>query len=106
MGFFGFFVFMFFVFKEIFLKVFFEVYLLSLKEKSYFVVLERRIGLDVGVEEYIRVQVENKDGKNYVRVLKRGVSVILSLIWVDGYIVVLVNVDVVEEGSLVEVKMI
>jgi len=102
----GFPVSMFFVLKEIFLKAFFDAYLLNPKEKSVMAVLERRVGSDVGAEEYIRVQVENKDGKNHARVLKRGASVISSLKRADGYIVVPVNVDVVEEGSLVEVKMI
>ncbi|ADQ46671.1 molybdenum cofactor synthesis domain protein [Caldicellulosiruptor kronotskyensis 2002] len=102
----GFPVSMFFALKEIFLKAFFDTYLLNPKEKTVMAVLERRVGSDVGAEEYIRVQVENKDGKNHARVLKRGASVISSLIRADGYIVVPINVDVVEEGSLVEVKMI
>ncbi len=106
MGLSGFPVSMFFVLKEIFLKAFFDAYLLNPKEKTVMAVLERRVGSDVGAEEYIRVQVENKDGKNHARVLKRGASVISSLIRADGYIVVPINVDVVEEGSLVEVKMI
>lgn len=102
----GFPVSMFFVLKEIFLKAFFDAYSLNPKENTILAVLERRVGSDVGAEEYIRVQVENKDGKNLARVLKRGASVISSLKRADGYIVVPVNVDVVEEGSLVEVKMI
>ncbi|ADQ07567.1 molybdenum cofactor synthesis domain protein [Caldicellulosiruptor hydrothermalis 108] len=106
MGLPGFPVSMFFVLKEIFLKAFFDAYLLNPKEKTVMAVLERRVGSDVGAEEYIRVQVENKDGKNHARVLKRGASVISSLIRADGYIVVPINVDVVEEGSLVKVKMI
>ncbi|BCS81684.1 molybdopterin molybdotransferase MoeA [Anaerocellum diazotrophicum] len=106
MGLPGFPVSMFFVLKEIFLKAFFDTYLLNPKERTVSATLERRVGSDIGSEEYIRVKLENKDGKNHARVLKRGSSVISSLIRADGYIVVPINVDVVEEGSLVKVKMI
>ncbi len=97
---------MFFAVKELFLKSFFNAYGLNPKPKTLLAVLERRLFSDMGVEEYIRVSIENDKGKNLARVLKRGASVISSLRRADGYIVIPVNVDLLEEGSLVEVNLI
>lgn len=102
----GFPVSMFFALKEIFLKSFFNAYNLNPKEKSIFAILERRLSSDMGSEEYVRVSIENVHGKNVAKVLKRGASVLSSLKRADGYITVPINVDLIEEGSLVEVKLI
>lgn len=102
----GFPVSMFFVLKEIFLRSFFKAYNLNPKEKSIFATLERRLSSDIGSEEYVRVSIENIDGKNVAKVLKRGASVISSLKRADGYVTVPINVDLIEEGSLLEVKLI
>lgn len=102
----GFPVSMFFVLKEIFLKAFFKAYGLNPKENTTLAILERRVASDIGSEEYVRVSIENIDGKNIAKVLKRGASVISSLKRADGYIVIPMNVDLIEEGSIVEVKLI
>lgn len=54
----------------------------------------------------MRVSIKNIDGKNVAKVLKRGASVISSLKRADGYVTVPINVDLIEEGSLIEVKLI
>ncbi|WAM34476.1 molybdopterin molybdotransferase MoeA [Caldicellulosiruptor morganii] len=102
----GFPVSMFFVLKEVFLRSFFKAFGLNPKEKSVFAILERRLSSDIGSEEYVRVSIENTDGRNVAKVLKRGASVISSLKRADGYITVPVNVDMLEAGSIVEVKLI
>lgn len=102
----GFPVSMFFVLREIFLRPFFKTYNLNPKEKSIFATLERRLSSDIGSEEYVRVSIKNIDGKNVAKVLKRGASVISSLKRADGYVTVPINVDLIEEGSLIEVKLI
>ncbi|WAM32225.1 molybdopterin molybdotransferase MoeA [Caldicellulosiruptor naganoensis] len=102
----GFPVSMFFVLREIFLRSFFKAYNLNPKEKSIFATLERRLSSDIGSEEYVRVSIENIDGKNVAKVLRRGASVISSLKRADGYVTVPINVDLIEEGSLLEVKLI
>lgn len=102
----GFPVSMFFALREIFLKAFFEAFELNPKEKSIYATIERRIASDIGSEEYVRVSIENIEGKNVAKVLKRGASIISSLKKADGYIKIPMNVDLIEEGSLLEVILI
>nr|WP_279380685.1 hypothetical protein [Caldicoprobacter guelmensis] len=97
---------MFFAVRELFLEAFFNAYGLDSKQKKAWALLERRVFSDMGSEEYIRVSIENQQGRNLARVLKRGASVVSSLKRADGYIVIPVNADLLEEGNLVEVKLI